>query len=249
MKPARVAVIGLMLLATIAVTVGAAQTKAPVPTQKGSGGTYRITVHGKAVGAEHFEMVTSGDETTLTTESRLTVGDSEEIVNSSLELEKGSPVHYTVESGSSMVPRKYTLTFDAGVIKAKVESTGKTAERTVKVPSGIVVLDKDVWSQYRVLFGKYDMNKKGLQSFQAFTPVPALRAYGVDVELDKPTSFRSGAEILTRKSPTNMESQEFIVNRFFVRLADGLGLTAMVSADGTPVEIELPTQDVKITLM
>jgi hypothetical protein len=211
----------------------AAQTK--VPAQRGSGGTYRITAHGKQIGFEHFQTVSEVEQTTLTSDSKITVGEGQQRITSSLDLQQGNPVHYTVETGSGPGSRKYTLTFDAGDVKVKVESTGRTAERAIKIPAGAVVLDKDVWSHYRALFAKYDMTKKGLQSFQAFTPVPALRTYKVDVELDKATTFGSGSE-------------KFVVNRFFVRLADGLGLIALVSSDGTPVDIEVPTQDIKITL-
>ncbi|HUK90478.1 MAG TPA: hypothetical protein VLZ81_08770 [Blastocatellia bacterium] len=227
-----VAVLGLL-----ANTAGGPFHQSPTsaPSQKGSGGAYRITAHGKQIGAEHFQAVTSGDQMTLTSSAQVTVGDVQQKIESGLDLDKGNAVHYSVETGAGATARKYTLTFDAGVAKAKIESTGHTAERTIKVPSGVVVLDKDVWRQYGVLFAKYDMQKKGVQTFAALTPVPALREYRVEVEFDKPATFESSAGKIT-------------VNRFFVRLAEGLGLVALVSLDNTPVEMELPTQDIKITL-
>lgn len=229
-------VLAVTLLALVN-TVGEpiSQAQRQIPTQEGSGGVYRITAHGKQTGMEHFETVTAGDQTTLTSSDVIGSGDGQQKTNSSLEVHQGKPVQYIVETGSGLASQKYTLTFGDGGVKAKIESTGRTAERAIKLRDDVVVLDKDVWCQYRLLFSKYDMTRKGVQSFQVFTPVPALRAYTVEVEVDTPATFGSGSE-------------RFAVNKFYVRLAEGVGLIALVSLDGTPVDIELPTQDTKIVL-
>jgi hypothetical protein len=221
------------LVNTVSKPLGQAQRQ--IPAQKGSGGVYRVTAHGKPAGMEHFETVTSGDQVTLTSSDVIGSGEAEQKINSSLEVHRGKPFQYIVETGSGLATQKYTLTFGEGGAKAKIESTGRTAERAIKLRDDVVILDKDVWCQYRLLFSKYDMAKKGVQSFQVFTPVPALRAYTVEVEVDQPATFGSGSE-------------RFPVNKFYVRLAEGVGLIALVSLDGTPVEFELPTQDTKIVL-
>jgi hypothetical protein len=202
-----------------------------------SSGTYKIFDHNKEIGFEHFELSTSGGKFVLSSDGQTKPEGVPVQIKSSLTLGQNGPVHYSVETGTGSGLRKYLIDFDAGQAKAMVESGGHSTERDVKLQNDfqVVLLDKDVWSQYRFLFAKYDMAQKGIQTFQAFVPVPALKYLKAEVEFDKPLSYDLGKEKIS-------------ANRFFVRLGDALGLIAIVAPDGSPLSIEVPTKEIKVTL-
>ena len=58
-----------------------------------------------------------------------------------------------------------------------------------------MLLDKNVWHHYGLLINRYDINKRGAQSFPAITPQAGLRQYIAEVEYKDKTYFqRRGAE-------------------------------------------------------
>ena len=232
-----------MLFSVIGLATGSGARTVPcywragrAPSQTASG-TYKIFVHKKELGVEHFQLSSSDRTSALSSDGQVVTDGIGIRIKSSLTVGPTGPVHYSVETGTGPAVRKYLIDFSGADAKATVESAGHSTERNIRLQKGfpVVLLDKGVWSQYRFLFMKYDMAEKGIQTFQAFVPVPALKYLKAEVEFDKPVNYGSAKE----KIPAN---------RFFVRLGDALGLIAIVAPDGWPLSIEVPTKGIHVTL-
>jgi hypothetical protein len=169
-------------LTAIAASTHLATTRASAragfaPDKKGAGivpdkGKFRIQVNGQAIGKEEFEIGSSGGGWMAHGHSEITTPQGAMKVTGTLSSRPdGYPEHYDWAT-QGLKKASAVIAFNASVATAELHLEGQrpyTQEFTFNSPM-VVVLDDNMYHQYQILAGVYDMEKKGAQTFQVLVP-------------------------------------------------------------------------------
>jgi hypothetical protein len=197
--------------------------------------SFKILIDGKPAGWERVEETAQADGTLYKSSGELTTGTTSQKLLTTTEIKNGKPVRYTVEVTTGDRAQKLTVSFERGSARAIIESSTNKTERATRVDGDVILLDKNVWHQYRLLLSRYDLAARGKQRFNVFIPQAGLRQFSAEVELKDQTSI-------------NVRGEKRRANRFIVSLADGYDITVAADEAGTPLSIEVPSQDTKVVI-
>lgn len=218
----------ITLLITISLL---AQTQPGMPMA----GSYTILVDGKPAGVERFEQAATAQNLIIKSTTEITSGGQAEKLTVMTELRGSKPVRYEVESSGGGRNQKYTLLFEAGAANVVIEAYGRRSERIIEVSEDVVLLDKNVWHHYGLLINRYNLNKRGAQSFPAITPQAGLRQYVAEVEYKDKTTFNAGG-------------QKLRANRFIVLQGDGYEAEVIADESNRVLSIEVSALETKAVL-
>jgi hypothetical protein len=149
------------------------------PAEKKSGpaivpdkGKFKILVNGQPMGKEEFEISSSGGNWLAHGNSEIQSAQGVTKVTGLLTLQpSGEPVHYDWSTQGAK-KASAAISFRADVATAELHLDGArpyTQQFTFNSPM-IVVLDDNLYHQYQILAGLYDMEKKGPQTFAVLVP-------------------------------------------------------------------------------
>lgn len=164
-------------LVASAAVVPFVHAKSPAEKKPGSGivadkGKFKILVNGQAMGKENFEISSVGGNWLAHGNSEIQTPQGVTKVTGSLTLEPtGEPVHYDWSTEGTK-KASAAISFSASVATAELHLEGArpyTQQFTFSSPM-IVVLDDNLYHQYEILAGFYDMEKKGPQTFAVLVP-------------------------------------------------------------------------------
>jgi hypothetical protein len=164
----------LIFAAVLGNSLWAEQKKAPAGSVISSDkGRFNITVDGKLLGREEFEIVPNGGGWLAKGTTHLTVeGAPAMTVTGTLSLQpNGAPVSYDWTSQSDKTNGAH-IEFESGVAKMTLQmQDAKPFEQDLTFNSPIViVLDNNLYHQYAVLGELYDWTRRGEQSFSVLIP-------------------------------------------------------------------------------
>lgn len=166
---------------------------APTYTQ-----TYSILIKGSLSGSEKVTETTEKDGTLLaTSDHEILISDGIEVKRmtfvTTMRMTKGKldPIHYSYKYTSGESLDSYEVNFGDGQIRRVLNRGGHSNEVTVPLQPGVVILDFNVYHQYDYLVRRYDLKKRGKQSFPNFIPligseVPLSLTYLGDSKLEYP---------------------------------------------------------------
>jgi hypothetical protein len=206
------------------------------PNRFGESLSYKVYVDDKPIGSERVETVpVTGGMKIKSTTDLVSAGVSRRLVTET-EIHNSNPARYSLEITEGAQTRRYFVEFAGAEARVKIESGARSSERKVRVHDGVVLLDKDVWHQYRYLIEKYDQTAKGVQRCYVFSPQASMREFWADVEMKGATNYElKGAK---RKA-----------NRFDVSIAGGTEVKVVVdSSNNSILSIEIPSLDTKVRL-
>jgi hypothetical protein len=175
------AIYGLLsFLLILAVVFGnslwAGQKKGSTPTASvisSDKGRFNITVEGKLLGREEFEITPNGAGWVAKGTTHLTVeGSPAMTVTGTLALQpNGAPVSYDWTSQADKTNGAH-IAFESGVARMTLQlQDAKPFEQDLTFNSPIViVLDNNLYHQYAVLSELYDWSRRGEQSFSVLIP-------------------------------------------------------------------------------
>ena len=192
-------------------------------------------MNGKPAGVERFEQVATAQSLIVKSTTEIMTGGQTEKTTATIELKGSRPVRYEMEIAGGGTTRKYSLQFEAGVATIVIEAYGRRSERTIEVSEDVVLLDKNVWRHYGLLIGRYDLKRRGAQSFPAITPQAGLRQYVAEVEYKDKTTFSAGG-------------QKLKANRFVVLLGDGYEAEVIADESNRVLSIEVSALETKAIL-
>jgi hypothetical protein len=142
-------------------------------------GTFELSVAGKSIGTERFQIRVRSDQI----EAQGDVLLRREENGKSIQLRTSS----TLLLGSQFNPLSYTwnqkgaqsselsIDFRAQPAEARYRTlNGQNERRNFKLEKGVVVLDDNVIHHYQLALAHYDQVKGGAQGFRAFIPQEAL---------------------------------------------------------------------------
>lgn len=198
-------------------------------------GSYTILVDGKPAGVERFEQVATAQSMIVKSTTEISSGGQTEKIIATTELKGSRPVRYEMESSGGAGARKYSLSFEAGVANIVIEAYGRRSERIIEVREDVVLLDKNVWHHYGLLISRYDLSKRGAQTFPAITPQAGLRQYVAEVEYKDKTTFNAGG-------------QKLRANRFIVLQGDGYEAEVIADESNRVLSIEVSALETKAIL-
>ena len=198
-------------------------------------GSYRILVEGKQAGVEHFERSTVGQSLIVKNSTEITVNGLTQKLTAMTELYASRLTRYELETTTGEHTQKYSLRFEQGVARVVIEAYGKQTERAVEVSDYVLLLDKNVWHHYGLLIGRYDMKRRGAQSFPVMTPQSGLRQYVAEVEYKEKTTF-------------NAEGQKLKAHRFTLVVGEGYEVEVVADETNRPLSIEVFAFDAKAVL-
>jgi hypothetical protein len=135
-------------------------------------GKFKILVNGQVMGKEEFEIASSGGNWLAHGNSEIQSPQGVTKVTGSLTLQpSGEPLHYDWSTQGAK-KASAAISFSADVATAELHLDGArpyTQQFTFNSPM-IVVLDDNLYHQYEILAGFYDMEKKGPQTFAVLVP-------------------------------------------------------------------------------
>ena len=190
-----------------------------------SSGTYKVSGANKLNGTEEFKITQTADRATIETSGELNEAHSSRSTRTRLELEKGRLSRYWASATTGPAQRNYTIDFWADSARVKIEAGPDKSDRTLQVPSDAILLDNDVWAQYKLLLARYDMAKKGVQNFTIFVPGGGLRVYNAQVEFE-------GAVLY------DLHGRKVAASNFVVMLADAYEVDIVADQTGLPLRVE-----------
>jgi uncharacterized protein YaiE (UPF0345 family) len=169
-------------ICAVAATTNLAVTRASArfafsPDKKGAGivpdkGHFKIQVNGQAIGKEEFEIGSSGGGWMAHGHSEINTPKGVTKVTGTLTTRPdGYPEHYDWATQAEK-KNSAAISFNTSVATAELHLEGQrpyTQEFTFNSPM-VVVLDDNMYHQYQILAGVYDMEKKGAQTFQVLVP-------------------------------------------------------------------------------
>lgn len=142
-------------------------------------GTFEISIAGKTIGFERFQILPSGSKVVAKSEIEIHAqrGGKAIVLHSYPELVLDSqlqPLSYVwVQRGAQN--SKLHIDFTAAPAKAHYHTVnGKDDKREFLLPKDVVLLDDNVLSQYEILVDRYDRTSRGQQTFNDFIPQEAL---------------------------------------------------------------------------
>ena len=174
-KTLRLAAASALLLG--ATVVPFVHAKSAAEKKSGSGivpdkGKFKILVNGQAMGKEEFEISSLGGNWLAHGNSEIETPQGVTKVTGSLTLgPTGEPVHYDWSTQGTK-KASAAISFSASVASAELHLEGArpyTQQFTFNSPM-IIVLDDNLYHQYEILAGLYDMDKKGPQTFAVLVP-------------------------------------------------------------------------------
>jgi hypothetical protein len=172
----RSAFFGAILAGALTCLPAAALTE---PSALNDHGTLEVSMAGKIIGSEEFQILSSGNKIIAKAEIELraTRGGKTMVLHSFPELVLDSqlaPLSYTwVQKGAENA--KFRVDFTTAPAKAHYYTVnGKDDYRDFLLPKDVVLLDDNVLSQYEILVARYDRTSRGMQTFRAFIPQEAL---------------------------------------------------------------------------
>lgn len=137
-------------------------------------GKFRDMVNGQEVGAEQFDISSSGGGWLARgTVSVRSAQGPETRITSLLQLRAdGAPIHYEWTTAGGSKRAGASIDFDNGTATIHVQQNGGkpfTQQFFFKTPI-VVVLDDNLYHQYAILADLYDWSKKGAQTFAVLIP-------------------------------------------------------------------------------
>jgi hypothetical protein len=163
-----------------AVPLSPARASSDLTSDKGK---FRITVNGREMGKEEFEISPDGGGWVAHGTSQLQTAAGTVQVTGTLELQAdGTPIRYEWSTqGTKKAGATVTFNGPVATIELRIEGSRPfTQQFTFNTPS-IVVLDNNLYYQYVVLARLYDRGKGGQQTFSVLVP-QALTPGSVTVE-------------------------------------------------------------------
>jgi hypothetical protein len=141
----------------------------PVTADKGK---FKILVNGQPAGKEEFEIGLSGGNWVAHGNSEIQTPQGVTRVTGTLTARAdGSPEHYDW-STQGVKKASAAIAFNADVATAELHLEGNrpyTQQFTFNSPN-VAILDDNLYHQYQILAGLYDMEKKGAQTFAVLVP-------------------------------------------------------------------------------
>jgi hypothetical protein len=170
--------------ALVFAAIGALALSPPCTAQPLGGGvedrgTFAISIAGKDVGTEQFEIRSTKDriEAKGKVEIRAEQGGRQIQFQTFPDLVLDSRLLPETYSWRQTAPRSSALRINFLVSPATARYrilSGKTDLREFSLPKGVVVLDDNVLNHYEILVVRYLRTSKGQQSFRAFIPQEAM---------------------------------------------------------------------------
>jgi hypothetical protein len=155
-----------------------AQSPAPALPDLDDHGTFGITVAGKSIGTEAFEIRARSGQIEAQGNIRLQVEQNQKTIEvrsaTNLLLDAHfDPLSYT---WSQRGPQSSQLSMDFRKSPAQVHYktvSGQDDRREFKLDQDVVLLDDNVAHHYQLAVARYDVAKGGTQAFRAFIPQEA----------------------------------------------------------------------------
>jgi hypothetical protein len=160
--------------------------------------TYAIFLKGSPAGTEKITETTQKDGSLLAvSEHEILISDGLETkrmaFTTTMHLAKGNlaPLHYSYKYTSGDSRDAYEINVKDGQITRILNRGGHISEVSAPLQPGVVILDFSVYHQYDYLSRKYDLKKRGRQSFHNFIPligseIPLALTYLGDSKLEYP---------------------------------------------------------------
>jgi hypothetical protein len=141
-------------------------------------GTFEVSVAGKSVGTETFEIRVRSDRIEAQGDDHLSVeqkGKTLEVrTSSNLLLDSHlAPLSYTWSQKGAQ-SSQLSIDFRTQPVHARKTANGQEDRRDFKLDKDVVVLDDNAIHQYQLALARYDQAKGGTQTFHAFIPQEAL---------------------------------------------------------------------------
>lgn len=135
-------------------------------------GKFKILVNGQPMGKEEFEIGSQGGMWLVHGSSEIQTPQGTTKVTGALTTRPdGSPEHYDWSTQGAK-KASAAISFSADVATAELHMEGArayTQQFTFNSPN-VVILDDNMYHQYQILAGLYDMDKKGSQTFAVLVP-------------------------------------------------------------------------------
>jgi hypothetical protein len=144
----------------------------------------------------------------------------------------GIPVSYSYWYTSGNTGDSYDVTVKEGQITRVLNRGGRSSEVTVPLQPDMVFVDSNVYHQYGFLVRKYDMKKKGRQTFADFIPV-----IGNDIPV-----------AVTYMGEDKLETKggSLAIRNFRVEFVGIWGATLSVDKEGRLVRLVIPKQELEV---
>ncbi len=135
-------------------------------------GKFRISVAGREVGKEEFEIAPNGGDWTAHGTAEITSPQGNTHVTGNLLVHAdGTPVHYEWSTQSAK-KASAAIAFNglSATVELHIEGARPFTQKFTFTSSQVIVLDNNLYHQYALLAQLYDWNKKGPQSFSVLVP-------------------------------------------------------------------------------
>jgi hypothetical protein len=149
------------------------------PANPSDYGTFEISIAGKEIGVERFQIFPSGNKIIAKAEIEIHTQEAGKtlVLHSFPKLILDSqlgPLSYTwVQKG--VQNSELRIDFMTAPVKTHYHTVnGKDDNREFLLSKEVVVLDDNVLSQYEILVDRYDKTSRGAQTFSAFIPQEAV---------------------------------------------------------------------------
>jgi hypothetical protein len=172
-----------MALAGVVLSLGTAMVvrgqASSAPTALNDQGTFQISVAGKDIGAETFEIHARNDQVEAQDSVQIKVEqDGKQVdVQTASKLLLGAhlePLTYTWSQKGAQ-SSQLRIDFHTKPAQARYKTvSGQDDRREFKLDNDVLVLDDNAIAHYQLAVARYDRTKGGIQTFAAFIPQEAL---------------------------------------------------------------------------
>jgi len=203
--------------------------------------SYVILINGETVGSETvIEKKGGSGEIISNSEHEILLSDGANLsrlaFTTQMVLPKGSltPETYVYQYKTDGPKDSYELFIKDGQVKRVLNRNGIANEVSVPWRPNMVLIENTVYYQYEYLLRRYDMKKKGRQSFAGFIPV-----IGNDIPIT--VTLLNNGNVRTDKDKKDAETRNFRLD-----ISGMQSLTISVDKNGRLVKAENPARHLSV---